>query len=369
MSPYSREDPLLMIPGPTPLSPGVRAALAAPLRSHTSAENAASLARIREGLRRITGMSGADVFVLPGSGTLAMEAAVVNHVRVGERVVIVNHGYFADRFVDICTTHGLDVDDVRAQWGRRASLDEVRAVVERGAPPALVIVTHVDTSTGVRADVAGVAAMARDAGAVVLLDGVCSTAGVREDLDDLGVDLLVTAPQKALAAPPGLALVLCSPRARERRKALSPPAAYYLDLSRWEAPMTSTAYFATHATSLVRALDVSVAEIFAEGLDERFRRHLEVAQLAREGFRELQFTPLTEEAALAPTLSVLAPPAGVDEARLRQDLLADGVLVAPGIGAFAGKAIRVGHMGAAAQAEVMLVLDAVRRATARQTAA
>jgi alanine-glyoxylate transaminase/serine-glyoxylate transaminase/serine-pyruvate transaminase len=369
VSQYSRKDPLLMIPGPTPLSPGVRAALAAPLRSHGSAENAASLARIREGLRRLTGMGGADVFVFPGSGTLAMEAAVINHARRGERVVIVNHGFFADRFVEICAVHGLDVDEVRAQWGRRASLDDVRAVVERGAPPALVILTHVDTSTGVRADVASVAAIARGAGAMVLLDGVCSTGGMREDLDDWGVDLLVTAPQKALAAPPGLALVVCSPRARERRQALGRPAAYYLDLSRWDAPMTSTAYFATHAVSLVRALDVSVDEIFAEGLDERFRRHLEVAELAREGFNELHFTPLTEEAALASTLTVLAPPAGVDETRLRQDLLADGVLVAAGIGAFAGRGIRVGHMGAAGRTEVMLVLDAVRRATARQTVA
>lgn len=367
MTTYSRDDPLLMIPGPTPLSPGVLEALAAPVRSHGSAENAASLARIREGLLQLTGMVGGDAFVLPGSGTLAMEVAVVNHTRRGDRVVVVNHGYFADRFVDVCATHGLEVDQVTAEWGRRAPLDDVRTAVGRGAPPALVVVTHVDTSTGVRADVSAVAAIARDAGAMALLDGVCSTGGVREENDAWGVDVHITASQKALAGPPGLALVVCSGVARERRRSLGPPAGYYLDLSRWEGPMTSTAYFATHATNLVRALDVSLREVLDEGLEERFRRHADVAELARKGFHEMGFTPLTEELALAPTLSVLMPPAAVDEAQLRADLLDDGILVAAGIGAFSGRGIRVGHMGAVGPREVMLVLDVVRRSVTRQT--
>lgn len=279
----ARDDPLLMIPGPTPLSPTVRKALAAPVRGHASLQNAASLSRIRDGLRLLAGAVGADAFVLPGSGTLAMEVAIVNHVRVGQRVVIVNHGYFADRFVDICAVHGIEVEQVSTRWGTRAKLDEVRALVRRADPPAMLVVTHVDTSTGVLAPVADLAAIAADAGAMMLLDGVCATGGVREELDAWGVDLLITASQKALAAPPGLAIVLASSRARERREKNGRPAAYYADLSRWEAAMTTTAYFATHATSLVRALDVSMDEIITEGLDARYRRHDEVADLARQG--------------------------------------------------------------------------------------
>jgi aspartate aminotransferase-like enzyme len=364
---YSREDPLLMIPGPTPLSERVRAALAAPPRSHGSPENAASLERIRRGVCRIAGAASADAFVVPGSGTLAMEVALVNHARAGDRVVVVNHGYFADRFVDICTVHGVAVEQVRAPWGRTADLDRVRAAVAaRGRPPALLIVTHVDTSTGVRAPVAELAAIGREAGAMVLLDGVCATAGVPEEMDAWGVDLLVTASQKALAGPPGLAIVVASQTARNRRADLGRPGAYYLDLARWEAAMTSTAYFATHATPLIRALDVSVEEIFTEGLEQRYRRHEAVAELARAAFDDLGCTPLTADDALAPTLSVVRPPVGVDEARLRADMLGEGVLVAPGIGDFAGAGIRVGHMGCAGGTEVEITVDAMRRAIARQ---
>lgn len=356
-----------MIPGPTPLSVRVREALAAPVRGHGSPENAASLARIRDGLRGLVGAAGADVFVLPGSGTMAMEAALLNHVRAGERVVVVNHGYFADRFVDICGVHGIEVEQVRARWGRRVQLDEVAALVGGADPPSLLIVTHVDTSTGVRAQVPELATLARDSGTMMLLDGVCATAGIEEQLDVWGVDLLVTASQKALAAPPGLGIVVASERATERRRTLGRPAAYYMDLSRWEAPMTSTAYFATHATGLVRALDVSLEEIAEEGLEQRFRRHEDVAALVREGLAELGFTPLTDDEALAPTLTVARPPAGVDEARLRADILEDGVMVAAGIGPFAGIGIRVGHMGEARRPEAMATLDSVRRALARQT--
>ncbi|MHB8508502.1 MAG: pyridoxal-phosphate-dependent aminotransferase family protein [Candidatus Dormibacteria bacterium] len=361
---YTVEDPLVMIPGPTPLSARVREALAAPVRSHASPENAASLGRVREGLRQLTGTLDGDVYVLPGSGTLAMEAALVNHVRPGERVVLVNQGYFGERFADICAVHGIEADQVRPAWGSRADLSEVERMVATPQPPALLIVTHVDTSTGVMAAVPELAKLAAARGVMVLVDGVCATGAIAEEMDSWGVDLIVTGSQKALACPPGLAIVVASANARERRRRVGRPNAYYLDLSRWDAPMTGTAYFATHATGLVRAMDVSMAEILEEGLPERFRRHREVADFTRRGFTEMGFAPLTDEAALAPTLSVLAPPAGVDEAKLRADMLADGVLIAGCIGAFAGKGIRVGHMGSAGKPEVEVTLAAVKRALA-----
>lgn len=357
----SAEDPLVMIPGPTPVSAAVREAMAAPVRGHTTAENAASLARIRDGLRQVTGAATSDVYVLPGSGTLAMEVALVNHVRPGERVVVVNHGFFADRFAAICESHGMVVDQVKAEWGRRASAEAVRAALRASPRPALLTITHVDTSTGTRAEVEALSAIAREEGVMVLLDGVCSTAGLPETLDDWGVDLLVTGSQKALATPPGLAVVVSSPTARTRRQQVA-TRGYYTDLDRWDAPMTSTAYFATHATSLVRALDVSIQEILGEGLQPRFARHEQVAATMRAGLSRLGFSLQTDPAALAPTLTVAAPPAGVDEARLRAGILADGVLVAGGIGPFAGRVIRIGHMGNAREAEVAQVLEAVEGA-------
>jgi alanine-glyoxylate transaminase/serine-glyoxylate transaminase/serine-pyruvate transaminase len=363
---YTRQDPLLMIPGPTPLSDAVRAALAAPLRGHATPETAASIGRIRAGIRVLVGAPHADVYVIPGSGTLAMEIALVNHVRPGERVVVVNEGFFAARFADICAAHGIRADEVRAPWGRRVDVEAVREALGTGPTPALLTITHVDTSTGTQAAVADLVQLAHDAGLMVLVDGVCATAGVPESLEDWGVDLLVTASQKALSAPPGLAVVVAGERARARRASSTP--GFYMDLDRWDAPMTSTAYFATHATGLLRALDVSMGEILSEGLEARYLRHRAVADQARAGFAELGFHPMTETAALAPTLSVLAPPDGVDEARLREDMLEMGVLVAGGIGPFAGRAIRVGHMGTSGPAEVAIALAAARQAVERQRA-
>ena len=353
-----------MIPGPTPVSAAVREALAQPVRGHATPQVAATLARIRDGVREVVGAPDHDVYVLPGSGTLAMEAAVINHVPPGARVMVVNHGYFADRFVDICAVHGIEVEQLSAKWGQAVARADVERALASGGPPALLVITHVDTSTGTMAEVPELAAIAHDAGAAVLLDGVCATGGVEEDLSGWGIDLLVTASQKALGVPPGLALLVSSPLAREWRARPGIAAGYYADLSRWDAPMTSTAYFATHATSLLRALEVSLEEILAEELVARYQRHQRVAAHARRGFAGLTFELVTDIAAVAPTLSVLSPPAGVDEAHLRAEMLRRGVLVAGGIGPLAGRAIRVGHMGTVAEAEIDLTIataaDALR---------
>ena len=352
-----------MIPGPTPASPRVRQALAAAVRGHATPQVAASLARVREGLRQVVGGPAADVYVLPGSGTLAMEIAVVNHVTPGERVVVVNHGYFADRFVQICAVHGIEVEEVGTEWGCAVSAPALARLLADGGPPALVVMTHVDTSTGTMAALPELARVARDAGAMVLLDGVCATAGIAEEMEEWGIDLLVTASQKALAVPPGLAVVVTSTAARERRERSGRRPGFYTDLARWDAPMTGPAYFATHATSLVRALEVSLDEILAEGLEARYQRHRRVADHLRRGMTDLGFELVTEASALAPTLSVLSPPPGVDEAAARAGMLAAGVLVAGGIGPLAGKAIRVGHMGTVTEDEADQVIAAAALAT------
>ena len=353
-------EPLLMIPGPVPVRDDVLAALAQPVRSHTSAENAASLRRAQAGIRALVGSDSALVHVLAGSGTLAMEVALVNHAAPGDRVVVCSEGFFGDRFVEIASALGQEAVPVRSEWGRRLDPEAVRRACASGPAPAVVTVTHVDTSTGVLADVPALVAIARECGALVVLDGVCATGAVEETMDAWGVDVVITGAQKGLGLPPGLTVAAVSARARERRAALGSVAAYYADLRRWEPVMEEpTRYFSTHATSLVRALGVSLDAIEAEGLGPRFERHRRVAAGLRAGMAELGFTPLTEPAALAPTLSVLALPEGVDDAELRAGVAARGVLVAGGLGAFAGRGIRVGHLGNAGAAEVERTLAAM----------
>jgi alanine-glyoxylate transaminase / serine-glyoxylate transaminase / serine-pyruvate transaminase len=351
-------EPLLMIPGPVPVQAEVLEALAQPVRSHTVPETAAVLRRGQRGIRALVGSESALVHVISGSGTLAMEAALVNHVRPGDRVVVCSEGFFGDRFAEIATTIGAEVTAVRSTWGRRLDPEAVRAACAADPAPAVVTITHVDTSTGVLADVPALADAARESGAVLVLDGVCATGAVEEAMDGWGLDVVITGAQKGLGLPPGLSVVAVSERARERRAALGGIAAYYADLRRWEPVMEEpTRYFSTHPTSLLRALAASLDAIEAEGLPARFERHRQVAAALRAGMAALGFAPLTEAAALAPTLSVLACPEGVDEAALRTGMAARGVLVAGCLGSFAGRGIRVGHLGSrvgAAEVEATL---------------
>jgi alanine-glyoxylate transaminase/serine-glyoxylate transaminase/serine-pyruvate transaminase len=363
-------EPLLMIPGPVPVRADVLEALAEPVRSHTSAENAAAVRRAQRGIRGLVGSEAALVHLFAGSGTLAMEVALVNHARPGDRVVVCSEGFFGDRFAEIGAALGHDVVPLRSEWGRRLDPEEVRRACAAGPAPALVTVTHVDTSTGVLADVVGLVAAARECGALVVLDGVCATGAVEESMDAWGVDVVITGAQKGLGLPPGLTVAAVSERARERRAELGSIAAYYADLRRWEPVMEEpTRYFSTHATSLVRALGVSLDAIEAEGLGPRFERHRRVAAGLRAGMAALGLTPLTEAAALAPTLSVLAVPEGVAEADLRAGMAARGVLVAGCLGAFAGRGIRVGHLGNVGAAEVEQTLRAAASALGTDPAA
>jgi alanine-glyoxylate transaminase / serine-glyoxylate transaminase / serine-pyruvate transaminase len=356
------DTPLLMIPGPTPLREDVRAALAEPVRSHTSPENAQTMRRVEAGLRECFGTVAARVHVFAGSGTLAMEAAVVNHAQAGDRMVVCSQGYFGDRFAEIGGAFGLDVRSLSTEWGTRLDPEQLRAACAERAP-SVVTITHVDTSTGVLADVAALAGVAREAGAVVVLDGVCATAGVEERMDEWGVDVLLTGAQKALAVPPGLAILAVSDRARERRNSLGTIPAYYADLRRWDAVVEDpTRYFSTHATGMLRALEVALDAVAAETLARRFARHERVARAIRAGFAALGLTPFTAADALAPTLSVLRTPEGVDEARLRAGMAEQGVVVAGCLGPFAGRGIRAGHMGEVTMREVERTLLAAAHA-------
>jgi len=352
--------PLLMIPGPTPVAPEVLAALAEPVRSHMGPENAASMLRIQEGIRTLAGSSTARVHCFAGAGTLAMEVALVNHSSPGDRIIVVSHGFFSDRFTQIAETLGLRVDVLHVEWGEHADPAAVRQMIARGDAPAVVCMTHVETSTGVLADCAVLAAAARDVApdAILVVDGVCATGGVEEAMDGWDVDVVLTGAQKALGVPPGLAILAVSERARQRRESLGDIRAYYADLRRWDVSVDDPKrYFSTHAVSLIRALEVSLDGIFDEGLPARFERHRRVAAMVRDGMSELGFEPLTDAAYLAPTLSVFALPEGVEDAAFRAGMSERGVIVSACLGPWAGRGIRIGHMGTAAEAEATRTID------------
>jgi alanine-glyoxylate transaminase / serine-glyoxylate transaminase / serine-pyruvate transaminase len=363
--------PLLMIPGPVEFEPEVLAALASPSPSHMDPDFAKAFGRALGRMREVFGAPGGQPFVVAGTGTLAMELAAANVVEAGDRVVVVNTGFFGDRMGRILERLGATPEHVRAEIGGVPDLDAIERAVSRGPCKALAV-THVDTSTSVLAPIEAIAKIGRKHGALVLVDGVCATGGETFRQEAWGVDVCLTASQKAIGVPPGLALVVASPAAmaawRARKK---PVASLYLDFGEWLPIMESyergaPQYFATPAVNLVAALEVSLGRICAEGIDARAARHERVAGAFRAAWRALGLSTLPKsEAVSAHTMSAVWYPDGVDGSfvgRAREE----GVVLAGGLHPeVKTKYFRVGHMGAVDASDTVATVAAIERAMVR----
>jgi alanine-glyoxylate transaminase/serine-glyoxylate transaminase/serine-pyruvate transaminase len=350
---------LLMIPGPTPVAAEILAALSEPTIAHTSAGLAAIIARCQAGIRSVAGGERAEIFLFAGSGTLAQEAAIVNLVAPGERLLVASNGFFGDRFRQIAEAHNIPVDHLTANLGESVSPDALDEQL-RLSGGTTVTLTHVDTATGVAAPLPELVAVAKHHGALVILDAVCSLGGMSVDMDALGVDVVLSGAQKALGVPPGLVILAVSKAALNRRRSIERVPSYYADLANWETSMRDPKqYFSTHAVNLFYALDVALRRILDEGLKARVARHLAMAEGFRAGMAVLGFVPLTERTVLAPTLSVLAYPEGVEDGEFRDALAANGVIAAGCLGRWKGRGVRFGHMGNTTTRDIETGLRAV----------
>lgn len=354
-----QDDVLTMIPGPTPVLPSILEALGRPTVSHQSPAFVEAYRRCLERLRRIARADGAHPFVVSGAGTLAMEMALVNLAGRGQEILVLSHGYFGDRWIEIAGAFGVSARVLRAEWGQAVDPDALRAALDESEPVA-VAMTHVDTSTGTLAPVADYCACLRGRKALAILDGVSATAGIGERFDDWGLDVLVTGAQKALGAPPGVAILLASDRALARREALGAIPAYFADLARWRRVMEDPgAYFSTSPVNEIFALDTAMGIVLEEGLDARFQRHERIAAALRAGLADLGLSLFTAPQNRAATLSVVLHPPGVDDGRFRAEVASRGVVVAGGLGPLAGHGFRIGHMGNIGLPEVLRTLDAI----------
>jgi len=311
----------------------------------------------------------AQPFILAGSGTLAMDTAIANVLTPGANVVVVDTGYFSARMADIVTRWGGNAIRVGGKIGEAPSMQEIEAAIEKHRP-AIVTITHVDTSTGVRAPVEEIAKRAN--GALVIVDGVCSVGGEVLRQEAWGVDIALTGSQKALGVPPGLAVLCASRRAIEAFEARKHTlASIYLDWREWLPIMISyearkPQYFATPAVNLVAAFDTSLSHLVAEGMEARFARHSKMANAFRAAWRalELKTLPVREELC-ANTLSALWLPEGFDPT-LAGKIGKEGIVVAGGLHPEARtKYFRVGHMGAISPNDVLATVGAVERALGR----
>lgn len=362
------ERDLLMIPGPINFDPGVLRAMSAPTASHVAPEFIALFGEALDWMKQVFGAPNGTPFVIAGSGTLAMDMAASNLTEPGDHAIVISTGYFGDRMANILQRYGAEVTVLRAQIGDVVSLDQIDAELAR-IKPKILTMTHVDTSTGVAVDVRAIAQIGRKHDALVIVDGVCSVGGMELQQEAWGVDVAFTASQKAIGVPPGLALLVASPRAMEAfQKRKTPVGSYYADWSNWLPVMQAyiarkPAYFGTPAVNLIYALHESLRQILAEGMEQRVARHKKLSAAFKAGIQAIGLTQVAVRDEIAAT-TMTAPyfPEGLD-AKLIGKIRERGIVVAGGLHpAIREKYFRVGHMGVISPADISATLSAIEGA-------
>ncbi|MDX6488854.1 MAG: hypothetical protein QOK13_1469 [Gaiellaceae bacterium] len=332
----------LFTPGPTPVPPEVLAALAQPIVHHRGPDfrivYERCLARLKDVFR-----TEREVMLFTASGTGAFESAIANLVSPGDRVVAVTAGAFGERWVAMGEAFGADVVPLRYEWGETPSPDDLASTLAEADGAKAVFLVHSETSTGVVADVQALAAVAREAGALSVVDAVSSLGAVPLETDEWELDVVATGSQKALMCPPGLAMTAVSEGAFAAQG--TGPRFYY----DWNRTLKAQAAFDaafTPAVSLVAALDVALGLILDGGLDSAFERHVRLGRACREGIKAMGLELFSPDEDRAAVVTAIRVPEGVDGLELLL-LLRDrhGVTLAPGQGALKGKIFRIGHIG------------------------
>ncbi len=358
-------DRILLGPGPSLTAPRVMRAMAAPTVSHLDPLMMALLDDVRARLLRVfKAPEGSFAFAVSGTGTSGMETTVANLVQADTRALVVVTGYFGDRLAQMCQRYGATVTRLEVEWGRACDPEALRRALEQ-SPADIVGIVHAETSTGVLNPVKALAAIAREHGALVLVDAVTSLGGHELDVAEWGIDACYSCTQKCLGAPSGLAPVVFAPRALERRVKCR---SFYFDLHLLEDYWLRRKYHHTMSSTLVYALDEALAIVEEEGLTARWARHERNHLAFVDGLRPLGLSVLPPEGERLWTLNALRVPEIIDEAAVRKHLLDTfNIEIGAGLGPLAGKIWRVGLMGASsAPWLIALLLGALESALAKQ---
>jgi alanine-glyoxylate transaminase/serine-glyoxylate transaminase/serine-pyruvate transaminase len=319
-----------------------------------------------ERMRDVWGAPSGQPFVLAGSGTLAMEVAGANLVEPGDSALVLSTGVFGDRFADLLSRFGAQVTTLSFPVGDTVDFTRVETALKEKRFK-LMTATHVDTSTAVRVNPRPFAELGSRYGTLTVLDGVCSVAGEEVHQGEWGLDVVLTASQKAIGVPPGLALLVASPRAVEAwRTRKSTVGSYYADWGKWLPVMNAYAdrrpsYFGTPPVNLVAALNVSLGQILAEGMDERSQRHRRLGCACRAAIRALGLEQVpTSEAHAANTLTAPRYPNAITGTDLLPTVRAAGAILAGGLHPeIRAEYFRIGHMGATKLGDLLATIGAL----------
>ena len=329
----------LFTPGPTPVPPEVLAAGAEPIVHHRGPDFRELYARALQRLKEVY-RTESDVLLFTASGTGAMDSAVANLTAAGDRVAVVSHGSFGERWIAICEQYRLDVQAIRYEWGEAPDADEVGAAVRESGVDT-VFCQQSDTSTGVVADVHALREAVPEATLVV--DAISSLGAVPLETDAWNIDVVVSGSQKALMCPPGLATVSVPERVLARAKSSG---SFYFDWRTNKAAQDKLDAAFTPAVSLIRSLDVALGLILEDGLEAAFERHVRLGRAARAGIKAMGLELFSPDDDGAAVVTAVRAPDGIDGDELLLHLRdKHGVTLAPGQAHLKGKIFRIGHIG------------------------
>jgi aspartate aminotransferase-like enzyme len=350
----------LRIPGPTPCPQEVLQAMGRQMINHRGPEFAKILNNVTAKLKQLFQTKN-DLFLLTGSGTGGLEAAVVNTLSPGDRVLSVSIGVFGERFAAIAKQFGAEVTPLNFEWGKAADPDAIRKALKSDPKITTVLVTHNETSTGVTNDLAAISSVVKEAGKLLVVDAISSLGSIDLPVDKWHCDVIVTGSQKGWMVPPGLAMVSVSPEAWQANQKAKMPR-FYWDFAKAKSYLEKGETPWTPVISVVFALEVGLDMIVKEGMANVFARHARIAKAAREGIKALGLPLFAEASHASNTVTSVAGAGGLDIKKMRQLLREEyEVVLAGGQRTLDGKIFRIGHLGWVTDADIKEVLAAIKK--------
>ena len=351
----------LRIPGPTPCPNEVLQAMSRQMINHRGPQFGQMLNDITAKLKQVF-QTKSDVFLLTGSGTGGLEAAIVNTLSPGDKVLSVSIGVFGERFGAIAGQFGAEVIPLRFEWGTAADADAVRQALEAEPKIKAVLVTHNETSTGVTNDLEAISSVVKEFDKLLLVDAISSLGSINLPVDDWHCDVVVTGSQKGWMIPPGLAMVSVSQEAWQAQAKARMPRFYwdftqaksYLEKATAQTPWTP-------AISVVFGLSVSLDMMLKEGLANIFARHARVARATRNGAKSLGLSLFAEERHASNTVTAVAAADGLDTKKMLKILREEyKVILSGGQQKLDGKIFRIGHLGWVNEGDIKQVISALK---------
>jgi aspartate aminotransferase-like enzyme len=351
----------LRIPGPTPIPDEILQTMSKQMINHRGPQFADIINRITKNLEDMFQTKG-DIFLLTCSGTGGMEAAIVNTLSPGDKVLSAANGAFGDRFADIAEIFGAQVERLSFEWGTAVDPQEVRRALSKDAGIKAVLVTHNETSTGLTNDLAAISAVVREYEKLLIVDAISSLGAIDLPIDEWGCDVVITGSQKGWMAPPGLAMVSVSERAWKAQAQAKMPR-FYWDFAKAKKFLEKSQTPFTPSVTTFYALDAALELFQREGLKNIFARHARIAAKTRDGVKSLGLSLFADERYASNAITAIKATKGLDSKKLLKILREEyDTVLAGGQQRLDGKIFRIGHIGYVNEQDIDAVIEALKAA-------